>query len=153
MMKLNQLMIASALSAALVFAQGRGPGGAPPDPATAAQMRVDRLTTALSLTDEQKAQALTIFTNAITASQTLRSNLQANQQSMADAIKKNDTASIDQLSTAAGALNGQLTSIDAKANAAFYAILTPDQQTKYDAMPHGGPRGFGGGAAARVPRR
>lgn len=124
-----------------------------PDPATAAQMRVSHLATALSLTDAQQAQATTIFTNAMTASQNLHSSLQANRQSIADAVKKNDTASIDQLSAAAGTLSGQLTAIDAKANAAIYQILTPDQQAKYDTMPHGGPGGGGPGfRQAHAPR-
>jgi len=149
-------MIAGALSAALVFAQGRGSDGAPPDPATAAQMRVSHLTSGLSLTDSQQAQATAIFTNALTHSQNLHASLKANRQSLADAVKKNDTASIDQLSAAAGTLDGQLTAIEAKANAAVYAMLTPDQQAKFDAMPHGGPRGGGPGAGAfglaRAPR-
>ncbi len=99
---------------------------------------VQRLTTLLGLTTAQQTQATTIFINAATASQSLRTSVHTNRQSLSDAIKKNDTASIDTLSTALGTLTGQLTSIQAKADAAFYAILTADQQAKYDELGHGG---------------
>jgi len=59
---------------------------------------------------------------------------------MRDAVKKNDTAAIDQLSATIGTETGQLSAIQNKADAAFYAILTPDQQAKYDKA---GPRGRG----------
>jgi hypothetical protein len=41
-------------------------------------------------------------------------------------------------------LNGQLTAITAKAEAAFYAILTTDQQKIYATLPQGGRGGPGG---------
>jgi Spy/CpxP family protein refolding chaperone len=132
---------AIALSAALAFAQG---SGTPPDPQTMAQMRVNFLTTQLSLTDAQKATALSIYTNAYSSSQTIQSNLQTNRQSIADAIQANNTTSIDQLAIAAGTLSGQLTAINAKAEAAFYAILTADQQKIYATLGPGGPGGPGG---------
>ena len=116
-------------------------GASPPDPQTMIQMRVDFLATQLSLTDDQKAKATTIFTNAFTASQTIRSNLQTARESLFSAVKKNDTAAIDQLAATMGSLTGQLTAIESKADAAFYAILTTDQQAKYDEMPRGGPGG------------
>ena len=122
---------------------GHGPGGTPPDPQAAIEMRVNFLTAALSLTDAQKAQATTIFTDAFNAGQTAHTNLQTARQSLAAAVKKNDTAAIDQIAAAIGTLDAQLTAINAKADAAFYAILTPDQQAKYDSMPHGGPGGPG----------
>src|SRR5207302_3182371 len=93
---------AIALSAALVFAQGPR---TPPDPQTMAQMRVNFLTTQLGLTDAQKATALSIYTNAFTASQTIQSSLQTNRQSISDAVKANNTAAIDQLSLASGTLS------------------------------------------------
>src|SRR5215467_2203277 len=56
------------LTATLAFAQAP----TPPDPATQAQMRVNMLASQLSLTDAQKASALTIFTNAYTSMQTIQ---------------------------------------------------------------------------------
>lgn len=157
-MKLTQLMVAAALSATLVFAQGprgmgRGPeanGGNPPDIATRVQMRVNMLTTQLGLTDDQKARATTIFTDAANAAQTIHTSLQTAHTALSDAVKKNNPGGIDAAAATIGTLTGQLVSIESKADAAFYAILTPDQQTKYDSRPHGGfgggmgPRGFGG---------
>jgi Spy/CpxP family protein refolding chaperone len=142
MNKMTTILTAAALSTGIVFAQG--PGGTPPDPQTMIQRRVDMLATRLSLTDDQKAKATTIFTNAFTASQTVQQSLQSNRQSLSDAVKKNDTAAIDTLSSAAGVLSGQLTAINSRADAAFYAILTDDQKAKYDELPHGGPGGPGG---------
>ncbi len=122
---------------------GMGPGNGPAaDPATRAQRRVDFLTAQLNLTDSQKAQALTIFTNAATSAQSVHTNMQAAQTALSDAVKKNDSAAIDQAATNIGSLTSQVISIESKADAAFYALLLPDQQAKYDAMP----RGFGGGA-------
>ena len=147
-MTLTRLLTAGALSAALVLAQPPpGPGGAPPDPQTMIQMRVGFLANALTLTDDQKAKATTILTDAFTASQSTRASERTNRQAISDAVKQNNTASIDQLSLTAGTLAGQLVAIDAKANAAIYAMLTPDQQTKFDTMPHGGPGGGGPGPA------
>jgi Spy/CpxP family protein refolding chaperone len=136
---------AIALSTALVFAQAPGtPPVTPQDPQTMAQMRVNFLAVQLTLTDAQKATALSIYTNAYTAGQTIQSSLQTNRQSITDAVKANNTAAIDQLALASGTLNGQLTAINAKAEAAFYAILTTDQQKIYATLPPGGPGGRGG---------
>ncbi|MBZ5584576.1 MAG: Spy/CpxP family protein refolding chaperone [Acidobacteriia bacterium] len=140
----NRLLTACAaavLWTAFAFAQAPG---APLDPQTMVQMRVARLAVELNLTDAQKASVTTIYTNAYTAGQSLETSLQTNRQSLSDAIKKNDTAAIDQLCAANGVLTGQLTAIDSKAEAAVYAILTADQKTLYDSMPRGGPGGRGG---------
>jgi Spy/CpxP family protein refolding chaperone len=144
---IQRFITMAALSAALVFAQRQGPGrmnGNPPDPASMIQMRVNRLAAELNLTDAQKAQATTIFTDAHNAGQSIRTSMQSNRQALSDAVKKNDTAAIDQLSATAGALSGQMTAIDSKAEAAFYAILTDDQKAKFDSMPRFGPGGPGG---------
>lgn len=155
MKKLVLFCLAAALPAATAFAQGMGPmgGGTPPDPQAMIQMRVNMLANRLGLSDSQKTQATTIFTDAYTAGQDIHTNLQTNQQSLNDAIKKNDKAAIDTLATTAGTLHGQLIAINSKAEANFYGILTPDQQAKFDKMPHfgqGGPgMGMGGGMGMR----
>ena len=115
-----------------------------PDPAVEAQRRVNRLASELNLTDAQKTSAISIYTAAITAAQTIQTSLQTNRTSLRTAIKANDTASITQLSTTSGTLSGQLTAINSKAEAAFYALLTTDQKALYDAAPHGGAGGPGG---------
>ena len=150
--KLGTMCLTAGFLASLVFAQtppAERERGTPPDPQTMITMRVERLGTLLSLTADQKTRATAIFTNAYTSSQSIQSSAQSNRESLAEAVKKNDTAAIDQLSLMAGTLSGQLTAISSKAEAAFYAILTSDQKTKFDAMPHrghgGGHRGPGGG--------
>jgi Spy/CpxP family protein refolding chaperone len=142
-------LAAAAFSAALVFAQGPHPrgfgaSGTPPDPATMIQMRVSYLVSLLGLSDAQKTQATTIFTNAYTAAQSILTSVQTDRGALAAAIKADSPATIDQLAASIGTLEGQLTAINAKADAAFYAILTAAQQATYDSMPHGGPGGPGG---------
>lgn len=139
-------LLTSTFTTALLLAQGPGgPGpGGPPDPATSAQRRVAFLTTQLTLTTDQQQQATSIFTSAATSEAALRTSLQAAHQSINDAVKANDTAAIDQAATTIGNLTAQSTSIDAKANAAFYRILTADQQAKFAVFPGPG-RGPGPG--------
>jgi Spy/CpxP family protein refolding chaperone len=152
MIKLLRTTVAMVLLATAVCAQSTGvnpgpPSGTPPDPQTMIQMRVSFLATLLNLTDAQKSQALTIYTNAYAAAQTLQTTLQTTRQNLTAAIKSNNTASIDQLTGTIGSLDGQRLAISSKADAAFYALLTADQQAKYDSLPHGpggGPGGPGG---------
>lgn len=143
---MNTKLPLALLAATLAFGQTTGTTTrTPPSPATIAQMQVNRLAQVLNLTDAQKTTALSIFTTAITNAQTIQTDLRTNHTSMATAIQKNDTASIDSLATAAGVLQGKAMAINAKADAAFYQILTTDQKTLYDAMPHGIGGGPGGG--------
>ncbi|BDC50084.1 hypothetical protein F183_A24000 [Bryobacterales bacterium F-183] len=104
------------------------------------------LTGYLSLTEAQVAQAKTIFDAAKTAAQTPAGAISAARESLRTAIKSNATANIDSLSAQIGTAEGQITAINAKAQAQFYALLTAEQKTKYDSRTSGGPRG------ARAPR-
>jgi Spy/CpxP family protein refolding chaperone len=131
------------LSASIVLAQGPE-GGPPPDSQAMPKMRVDFLSSQLHLSSAQKAKAKSIFTDASTASESIRSTLMDKRQSLSSAVKKNDTAAIDTLAAACGNLSGQLIGIESKSEAAFYAILTFDQQAQYDSIPHGAPGGRGG---------
>jgi Spy/CpxP family protein refolding chaperone len=127
---LTAFFLASAFITSL-FAQG--PGGRR-DPASMVQRRVNFLTTLLSLTSNQQTEATTILTNAAASSAALRTSLRTARQSLADAVTRNDTAGIDQASAAIGNVTAQLTSTEAKSDAAFYQILTPDQQTKFNQL-------------------
>ena len=154
--KVTKVLIASLFAASSLFAQGMH---TPPDPAAMAQRRIAHLTTLLTLTAAQQQQATNIFTNSATADASVRTGLQTAHTALADAIKKNDTAGIDRAATTIGNLTAQLTSTDAKADAAFYLILTPDQQTKLASLKErrghgmfggeGGPGGHGGAGPAR----
>lgn len=143
MTKFSTFLSASALSAALAFGQRPGPGrpgGEPPDPAKFIEMRVNRLAERLSLTDDQKARAMTIFTEAQAAGENARTGGRTTRESLSQAIKSNDTGAIDRLAATLGTVSGQLTAIESKAEASFYSILTADQKAKYDSM-RGGPGG------------
>ena len=56
--------------------------------------------------------------------------MQQSRQSLATAVKNNDTVQIQSLAAAQGALQGQALAIQSAAKAKFYAILTPEQKTK-----------------------
>jgi Spy/CpxP family protein refolding chaperone len=117
----------------------------PPDPQQMLQRQIDRLSNLLTLTDAQKAQAATILGNAEQSIQPLRQQMGDAHKSLAQAVKTNDVAQIEQLSTTIGLLTGQTTSIESKAQAAFFAILTPDQQAKMPNGPLFGGPGMGPG--------
>jgi Spy/CpxP family protein refolding chaperone len=141
------MFVAAAFAAALF---GQRPSGTltsatPPDPATIVANQVARLTSRLTLTTVQQAQATTIFTNALNTIMPLQTTIHTDQTSLQTAVKSNDTATIDQLSFAIGTAQGQILSIQNKADAAFYAILTADQQTKLSQTHFFGGLGFGHG--------
>jgi Spy/CpxP family protein refolding chaperone len=108
-------------------------------------MRVATMTTLLSLSSGQQAQATSLFAAARTSEKTVQTSMHTAQTALAAAIKKNDVASIDTLTAQIGTLHAQSLSIQSKAEAAFYATLSADQQTKYDTLHHGGFGGPGGG--------
>jgi Spy/CpxP family protein refolding chaperone len=140
MHKLTRTLALAALGTCALMAQR----GTPPDPATMVQHRVARLTTLLTLTTAQASQATTIFTNAQTAITPLHTSLEQYRDSMQTAVKGNALGTIDSLAASTGTVEGQILGIQAKADAAFYALLTAEQKTKYDSMPQGrGPGGRG----------
>jgi len=118
----------------------------PPIPAQIAANQVARLTKLLDLTSTQQASATTIFTTEQTALGTLRTSMQTARTGLQTAITSNDTATIDADATQIGTLTGEEVLDQATASAAFYAILTADQQSKYETLGPlgGGPGGSGG---------
>lgn len=103
----------------------------PPSAADIAAHHVKTLTTLLSLTSAQQQQATTIYTNSAKAEQSIREADKGTRESLRAAVKNNDAATIDQISSTIAQSTAQLTSIHAKADAAFYQILTPEQQEKF----------------------
>ena len=104
--------------------------------------RLDYLAGYLSLTDAQKAQAKTIFDAAAAATETARGQSDVARTALNTAVKANASdAELDRLSAAVGVIQGQITAIQAKAQAKFYALLTAEQKAKYDARGSGGPGG------------
>ena len=93
-----------------------------------------RLLKNLDLTVSQKAQAKAILQEANQAAKPVRQQLQQNRQALEAAVKANNAGQIQQLATVAGGLQGQLVAIRSLGRARFFAILTPDQQTKLGDM-------------------
>jgi len=121
------------------FHHGPGGGGGngttqTTDPATLAARQVSFLTKLLTLTAGQQTQATTIFTAAITANQALDTQETTARTALVTAIKANNTVAITTQSTALGNLRAQEIANTAKADAAFYLLLTADQKTKLDAI-------------------
>jgi Spy/CpxP family protein refolding chaperone len=141
------------LSASILFGQTFSTSTNPPTPAQMVSNLVARLTALLTLTTAQQTQATTIFTNEQAAVSALATSMQTAQTALQTAIKSNDQSGIVTEATQIGALTTQQVEDSAKASAAFYAILTPDQQTKYNelhAVGIGGPGGLGGGPGGVV---
>jgi Spy/CpxP family protein refolding chaperone len=145
----HKIMFALAILAmgvhAAVAQDQSGPPFGPPDPATMAQHRVQFLTNQLSLTSQQQQQALTIFTSAATTQSTMHDSMKTAHDSLRTAIKANDANGIAQAANTIGNLTAQATVTQAKAEAALYAILTPDQQTKFGQLESHGPGMRAGG--------
>jgi Spy/CpxP family protein refolding chaperone len=117
----------------------------PPTTAQIVANQVARLTKLLDLTSTQQASATTIFTTEQTALAAVRTNMQTARKALQTAIKSDDTATIGTEATQIGTLTGEEVLAQATASGAFYAILTTEQQTKYETLgPLGGPGGPGG---------
>jgi Spy/CpxP family protein refolding chaperone len=140
MRRFTTICLAATMAAALAFAQGPPPMGGQ----DMSKMRIRFLTRQLNLSDEQAAKATKIFDQSSTDSQTLRSSLQSNRTELQAAVKKGDAEAIDQLAAANGKITGQILAIESKADAAFYAILTAEQQSAYDEISQRGPGMMGG---------
>ncbi len=108
---------------------------------------LDYLAGYLSLTDTQKTAAKAIFDAADTASETARGQMTSARDALTAAVKANKAdTELDRLAAAVGVIDGQFAGIRAKAEAKFYALLTAEQKTKYDALQTArGPGGPGGG--------
>jgi hypothetical protein len=87
----TKLMILAGLFPAALLAQrpfGVLTSSTPPDPATLVANQVGRLTSLLSLTTEQQAQATTIFTNASNAISPLQTTMRTDYTSLQTAVKQ-----------------------------------------------------------------
>ncbi|HET9281947.1 MAG TPA: periplasmic heavy metal sensor [Candidatus Angelobacter sp.] len=134
------------LAGALAMAQH----GTPPDPAQMVQHHVDSLTKHLSLNAQQQQQATSIYTEAANSAKSLHDQMRMAHETLQTAIQKNDIGTIEQVSNSIGNLTAQMTMAHAKADAALFQTLSPDQQSKFIQMQshHRGMRGHGwaGGA-------
>lgn len=95
---------------------------------------LNHISSALSLTDAQKATAQELFTATKTQAEPLMQQMKQNRTDMQAAIKSNNTAQISALAARQGQLSGQLAELHGKAMASFYAQLTPEQRVKADEL-------------------
>jgi Spy/CpxP family protein refolding chaperone len=155
-----QILLTGACAVSMVFAQGQGTSTGSGNSGNVAarqnpvQRRIQFLTTLLSLSTDQQNQATTIFTNAANAQSAQRTSMQTARQALNDAVKANNGAGIDQAAATIGNLTTQATSIQAKADAAFYQILSADQQaklTQFQGQWRGGPGPRGGRGMGQGP--
>jgi Spy/CpxP family protein refolding chaperone len=126
-----QAFACAILTTVALFAQQTGSPLSPPTPAQMVANRVAGLTALLNLTTTQQTQATAIFTTERNAVSGLLTGLQTAHATLQAAIQNNDTAAITTQATLIGNLTTQQVEAGANAEAAFYATLTADQQTKY----------------------
>jgi Spy/CpxP family protein refolding chaperone len=98
------------------------------------QRHVDVLTNRLGLSPAQQQQASTIFTNQMASAKSMHEQMRTAHQNLSTAVKNNDSVGIEQAAQTIGNLTSQSISAHAKAEAAFYQTLTPDQQSKFAEM-------------------
>lgn len=134
-MKLKPIFATIAISAVaaggLLLAQT-----ATPNPVRARHAhRMAQMAATLGLTDQQKAQAKSIFQDARTQAQPVMQVLKQDRQQIRAAIQAGKSAQeIQQIAQSEGPQLAQLAGIRAAAQAKFYAMLTPDQQQKLATM-------------------
>jgi Spy/CpxP family protein refolding chaperone len=102
----------------------------PPSPADHAQREVKHFTTLLSLTPAQQEQATAIFTDAATAEENVHKVERSAHELLRSAVKIDSVSAIEQASNTIGQTTTTLVAIHAKADAAFYQLLNPEQQNK-----------------------
>jgi Spy/CpxP family protein refolding chaperone len=92
------------------------------------------LTTHLSLMSNQQAQLASIFAAASASDAEVKTNIKATRRSPGESVRNNDGAGINKTSAAIGTLVAQRHTIGANANAAFFQLLTADQQAKLNQL-------------------
>jgi len=90
--------------------------------------------TVLAMTPAQRNQAQTTIDQARQQAHPVRKELKNTNQALKSAIKSDNTSEIQKLSSTEGQDIGKLVAIRSSAMAKVYRNLTPDQQTKADAL-------------------
>ncbi len=128
--------LSALLAGGSLFAQGFGPmGGHGGMGGPGGPGGLKFLTNYLSLTATQQTQAQAIFTAERQSTQPVMTQLKTQRLAIEAAIEAGQTAEqVTQLATAEGPLLAQEAGIRAAAQAQFWALLTPDQQTKLKSL-------------------
>jgi Spy/CpxP family protein refolding chaperone len=99
---------------------------------------VDRISTELNLTDQQKQQAKDIFSSEREAARSVRQELIQERKSVRSAIQAGKPAAeVQQLAKNEAPKLGELAGLRAAAFAKFHAVLTPAQQQKLQSLHQG----------------
>src|SRR5271154_503809 len=92
---------------------------------------INFFTSLLLLTQTQQTQAAAIFSGASASHATVKANIKTAREALAQAVENNDGAGIERAAGAIGRLTAQRHVVGANANAAFFQLLTAEQQAKY----------------------
>jgi Spy/CpxP family protein refolding chaperone len=96
---------------------------------------VERISTQLNLSDQQKQQAKNIFSSERQAARSVRQELRQERTSVRSAIQAGrPAADVEQLAKNEAPQLGELAGLRAAAFAKFYAVLTPAQQQKFQSL-------------------
>jgi Spy/CpxP family protein refolding chaperone len=126
---------------ALVQAAAQPRGGS----RTWARETVERMAERFALSESQKQQALVVYMKVEEDTRPLERKIGEQRMALREAVKNNSPEwQIDQMSGAVGALTAQLTAIEMKGEARFYALLNAEQRQKWDQPFRGPGRGPGG---------
>ena len=128
-------------SLALVPAAAQSRGGF----RTWAREMVEQMASRFALSESQKQQALVVYMKVEEDSRPLEMKIGEQRMALREAVKNSAPEwQIDQMSGAVGALTAQITAIETKGEAKFYALLNAEQRQKWGPPFRGPGRGPGG---------
>ena len=144
------------LMAGTLGAQQSTPSGVNPSTTTGERAPrrphyAEHLSRELNLTPDQQTKVKSIFADARQRREALAPKMREERAALKTAIKKGDDREIDRVLHQDAQLNADFRAVHIKAMAKVYAILTPDQKTKFDqlgAASFGRPRHGGAKPAA-----
>lgn len=123
-------VMTAALSASGLMAKAGAPYGQ-----NARGNFVDRMSSALNLTDQQKQQAKSIFTSEREAARSIRMQLRQERKAVQSAIQTGKSpAEVRLLAKNEAPALGDLAGMRAEAFAKFYGVLNPEQRQKLQAL-------------------
>jgi Spy/CpxP family protein refolding chaperone len=95
---------------------------------------LQRLTKRLDLTADQQARAKAIFADSRQQSKALAPRLREERSALKAAIQSDSESQIDLITAKNAQLTAQIEAVHVKAMAKVYAMLTPDQQARFNRM-------------------
>jgi len=147
-MKTRILAATAAMAVIPMLVNAQPPTHTPPTPAQIVADQVARLTKLLDLTPAQQTSATEYFTAEEATLAAVRTSLHTARTALQADIKSDNKADIANQAKTIGGLTAQEVEAQATADAEFFAILSQDQQSKYESLgvrgAFGGPGGPGG---------